>query len=124
MRAYLVEQRLDFLLLFALADLARICNLEELRGHFDKPLRFHCRHVMTVLPCRQDQLVIHQPFGRSVEQRRRRVDIDWCSFNQSLVPLLWVFLGGVSEKPRTNRSANEVVVTTSREDIMFVSKKL
>ena len=67
--------------------------------------------------------MIHQPFRCSVEQRGRRVDIDWCSLNQSLVALLWVFLGGVSEKPGTNRSANEVIVATSREDIMFVSKK-
>jgi hypothetical protein len=48
------------------------------------------------------------------------VDVDRGSLNQGLVPLLWVFLSGMSEEPRANRSSDEVVITTGREDIMFV----
>lgn len=75
---------------------------------------------MTVFPRRQDQFVVYQPFGCSVEQRRGRVDVYGRSLDQGLVSLLWIFLGSMSEESRANRSSNEVVVTAGREDVVFV----
>ena len=67
--------------------------------------------------------MVDQPLGCPVEQRRRRVNVDWGSLNQGLVPFLRVFLGGVAEEPRTDGPPNEVVITTGREDIVFVPEQ-
>ena len=119
----LVVQWLDLLLFLAFADLARVRNLEELRGNFDQPFRFHYCHIMAVFPRCQDQLVVYQPFGRPIEQRGGRVDVDRGSFDQGLVPLLWIFLSGMSEEPRANCSSNKVVITTGRENIVLVPEE-
>ena len=51
------------------------------------------------------------------------MDVDGGSLDQGLVPLLRVFLSGMSEESRANRSSNKVVITTGREDIVLVSEK-
>ena len=51
------------------------------------------------------------------------MDVDGGSFDQGLVPLLWVFLSGMSEEARANRSSNKIVITAGREDIMLVPEK-
>ena len=51
------------------------------------------------------------------------MDIDGGSFDQGLVPLLWVFLSGMSEESRANCPSNKVVITASRDDIVLVPEK-
>lgn len=67
--------------------------------------------------------MVHQPFGCPVEQRGRRVDVDGGSLDQGLVPLLRVFLSGMSEESGANCSSNEVVIATGRENIVFVPEE-
>ena len=67
--------------------------------------------------------MVHQPFGCSIKQRRGRVDVNGGSLDQGLVPFLWVFLSGMSEESRANRSSNEVVIMAGRDDIVLVPEK-
>ena len=69
---------------------------------------------MAILSCGQDQFVVDQPFGCPVEQSGGWVNVDRCSLNQGLVPLLRVFLSGMSKEPRANRSSNKDVITAGR----------
>ena len=48
------------------------------------------------------------------------MDVDGRSLNQRLLPLLRVFFSSMSEESRANRSSDEVVITTSQEDVVFV----
>ena len=66
-RQYLVVQRLYLLLALALANLVRVGDLEELRGDLDEPLGLDREHIVTVLACGEDELVIDAPFGWAVE---------------------------------------------------------
>ena len=94
----LVEQRLDFLLPLALTDLVRVGHPEELRRNFDQPLRLNRSHVVAVFAGREDQLMVDAPLGIPVEECRGGVDVDGRALDQSLVTLLWVLLGRVSEE--------------------------
>ena len=48
--------------------------------------------------------------------------IDRRAFDESFVTFLWVLFRGVAEETGTNRSANEIVVTSGGEDVMFIPR--
>lgn len=109
---YLVEQRLDLLAPLALADLASIRHLEELRSDFNQPFGLNCRHGMAVFASSKDQFVVHEPLRWAIEQSGRRVNIDGSAFDKSLVSFLWILFGGVSEEPTADCYPHTVVVAT------------
>ena len=63
----LVEQWFDLLLLFSLANLVAIGDLEELWSRLDKPLWFHSGDIDSIFAGRVQQFVINEPFGTTVE---------------------------------------------------------
>lgn len=109
---YLVEQRLDLFAPLALADLASIRHLEELRRDFNQPLGLYCSYGMTVLAGSKNQFMVHEPLGWTIEQGRRWVNIDGGAFDKCLVSFLWILFGGVSEEPTADCYPHTVVVST------------
>src|SRR5271154_2515718 len=107
-----IEQWLNPLRLLPLTQLSRIRNLEERRCSFNQPLGFHNCRLTHILPSRQNQLMINNPFSRLPEQRRRRMDITWSSLHNRLVPLLWIFACNIPEKSCTQRALNDIVIPT------------
>ena len=75
---------------------------------------------MTVLPRREDQLVVDDPFGVLVEQGGRRVDVHRCTLDERLVAFLRVFLGCVAEEAGADGASDAVVVFACAQDIVLV----
>lgn len=94
---------LNRLLLLALGQLGRISYLEEVWSHLsepdstsdseqdfderDLPFRLDSCDLSAILFRGEDQFVVDEPFGLSVEQRRRRMDEDRSAFDQRFVAL-------------------------------------
>jgi hypothetical protein len=95
-------------------NLVCISYFKELRSHFDEPLRFYSSDVVAVLPSRQHQLVIYQPFRVSIEKGRGRMDIDRCALDERLVTFLRILFSCISEEARTDGFPNDVEVSPSR----------
>ena len=95
---HFIVQGFDFFLSFTFTYLVRGSDLEKLRSNVDEPFWFDSSDCMTILSCGQNQFVINEPFRRMIEQRTRRMDIDWRSFDQCFVSFLRVFFCCISEK--------------------------
>ena len=68
--------------------------------------------------------MVDTPLRISVEESRRRMDIDWSSLDKCLVSLLRILLRSVSEVARADGSADTVVILAGGDDIMFIPMKL
>ena len=64
--------------------------------------------------------MVDDPLGVLVEEGRRRMDVNGCTFDESLVSLLRVLFGRVSEEPGTDGTTDLVVVSTARDDVLLV----
>ena len=77
---------------------------------------------MTVLPRREDEFVVDDPFGVLVEQGRGRMDVHGCTLDERLVAFLRVFLGCVTEEAGADGTSDAVVVFACTQDIVLVPK--
>ena len=120
---YLVVQRLNLLLLLTFTNFVCIRNLKVLRRNIYEPLRLDSSYVVTILPGCQNKFVVNEPFRITVEKCRRWMDVHRGTFNKGLVTFLGVFLRGVPEKARADRSADTIEVFARGENVMFISVK-
>ena len=65
--------------------------------------------------------MIDEPLRRAVEKGGGRMNIDRGAFHESLVALLGIFFSGVAEEAAADRKTNAVVVSSSADDVVFVS---
>ena len=86
-----VVQRFDLFSLLSLAQMSRIAELEEARGELDEPLGVDGAHLAHVLLGGEDELVVDDPVGLTLEEGAGGVDVGWSLFDDGFVPLLRVF---------------------------------
>lgn len=116
----LVKQGLYLLLLLAFADLVRVGDFEELRSDLNQPFRLDSGNIVAVLPGRQHKFVVHDPLWVAIEESGGRVDINWRALDESLVSLLGVLLGSITEKARADGLPNDIVIASCGQDFMLV----
>lgn len=64
--------------------------------------------------------MIDDPLGCAIEQSRRRMQEDRCSFYQCLVPFLRILLGCVPKVARADCPSDAVVVIPARDNIVLI----
>jgi hypothetical protein len=119
----LVKEWFNLFLSLTFTDLVCISHFKKLRCDFDKPLGFYSSDVMTVLPRRQHQFVVYQPFRVSVEKSRGRMDVDGCALDKRFVTFLWVLFSSISKEAGTDGFPNDIEVSPSRQNIVLVAMK-
>lgn len=115
-----VVQRLDLLLFLLLAEFRGVAEAEKIWGKLDQPLWINGRDFSHVFLGRQNEFMVDNPVGLSVEEGARGVDVDHLTVNECPIPFLGVLLGGVTEKPTTDGLLNSCSVLTTADDIQLV----
>ena len=79
---------------------------------------------MTVFSGRENQFMVDEPFGRTVEESTRGVDVHRGAFDEGLVSLLRILLRCIAEEPRADGLAHGIVISPCRQDLMLVAKNI
>ena len=105
-----VEERLEFLLSFALANLLWIAFLEEFGSYFEQPFWVDGTYFAHVLFCSLHQLMVNHPLRTLVEQARTWMDEHLLVVADGLIPFCRVLASTMVEESGADRLANLGIV--------------
>ena len=105
-----VEQRFQLLLALPLADLLRIAFFEVFGSYLEEPFGVDGAHLPHILFSGLDKLMVDDPLGSFVEQRRTWVDKHLLVIADGFVALCGVLAAAVVEEASADRLSNLSVV--------------
>jgi len=116
----LVVQGLDPLRLLELGQLGRVREPEECRCEFYQPLRIYGCAFSHIFLRGLNNLMKDDPLWLSVEKGTAWVNRHHLSIDQGSVSLLWILLGCVAEKSRTNSFLHPWYTFATADHVQFV----